>query len=102
MAEVYCLYSSEDGLPRYVGATEWNADKRWKKHLADALDLVSGQLYDWMRDVSRRGNYVGVHTLQSGIIPADLEFYEHYWIGQFTQLFNVRGNDVPTVTATET
>ncbi len=64
-------------------------DKRWKKHLADALDLVARSLGDWMRDVARRGDYVGVHVLQTGIIPAELEFYERYWIGQFAGLLNV-------------
>lgn len=102
MGEIYCLYSSEDGIPRYVGMTEWEAEKRWKKHLADALDLVDGRLYDWMREVARRGYYVGYHVLQSGIIPAELDFYERYWMGQFTSLFNVRENATPANEATET
>lgn len=102
MGEIYCLYSSEDGVPRYVGGTEWNADKRWKKHLADALDLVAGQVYDWMRDVARRGHYVGVHVLQTGIIPAELGFYERYWIGQFAGLLNVRANGEPAAASSDT
>jgi hypothetical protein len=102
MGEIYCLYSSEDGTPRYVGSTDYAADKRWKKHLADALDLVSGQLYDWMRDVARRGYYVGMHVLQTGIIPAELEFYERYWIAQFPNLLNERLNPTPAVSSSLT
>ncbi len=86
---------------RYVRGTEWHADKRSKKHLADALDLVAGQLYDWMRDVARRGDYVGVHVLQTGIIPAELEFYERYWIGQFAGLLNVRSNGQPAAASSD-
>ena len=95
MGDIYCLYSSEDGMPRYVGMTEGEADKRWKKHIASALDLANGSLYDWMRSVVRQGNYVGVHVLQSGVIPADLAFYESYWISHFPELFNVRENAAP-------
>jgi hypothetical protein len=102
MGEIYCLYSSEDGVPRYVGGTEWSADKRWKKHLADALDLIPGRLYDWMRDGARRGHYVGVHVLQTGVIPAELDFYERYWIGQFQGLLNIRGNEDAATELTDT
>lgn len=95
MGDIYCLYSSEDGMPRYVGMTEGEADKRWKKHITSALDLAHGNLYDWIRSVVRQGNYVGVHVLQSGVIPADLALFEGYWISQFPELFNVRENAVP-------
>ena len=101
MGEVYCLYSSRDGLPKYVGQTEWEADRRWKKHVTNALDLVPGPLYDWMRDVARGGHYVGCHVLQSAIIPDELRFYERYWINQFPGLFNVYSNEAPVATPSE-
>ncbi len=95
MGDIYCLYSDQDGIPRYVGMTEGFADKRWKKHIASALDLANGELYDWIRGVVRQGNYVGVHVLQSGVVPADLPLFEGYWISQFPGLFNVRENTAP-------
>jgi len=101
VGDIYCLYSSQDGVPRYIGLTEGEADKRWKKHIASALDLTPGQLYDWMRDVVRRNGYVGVHVLQFGVIPADLAFYEGYWISQFPDLFNVRDNVTPAAAPTD-
>jgi hypothetical protein len=82
--------------------TEGDAEKRWKKHITAALDKASGEVYDWIRDVTRRGGYVDFHVLQSGIIPADLKFYEEYWISQFTDLFNVRANDAPPTAASPT
>ncbi|MBV9783704.1 MAG: hypothetical protein JO264_07770 [Acidisphaera sp.] len=81
--------------------TEGDAEKSWKKHIASALDLTSGQLYDWIRDVVRHNEYVGVHVLQSDIIPADLAFYERYWISQFPDLFNLSGNDTPASMPTD-
>jgi hypothetical protein len=36
-----------------------------------------------------------VHTLQQGISPADLDFFEKYWIEQFSNLVNVVGNNKP-------
>jgi len=95
MGEIYCLYSTEDGVPRYVGGTEGIADKRWKKHVADALDLVSGQLYDWMRNVNRDGYYVDFHVLQTRVISTEIEFYELYWKSQFTGLLNDRLDGEP-------
>jgi hypothetical protein len=43
---------------------------------------------------------VEAHVLQSSVIPADLEFYEKYWIAQFPGLLNLR--DLPTLLAQPT
>ena len=89
---IYCLYSTEDGEPRYVGRAADRVSYRFKQHVAAALDKEPGPLYDWMRDVYRRDHDVGVFTLQERIIPKDLEMFELYWIGQFSNLLNVVGN----------
>ena len=88
---VYCLYSTEDGEPRYVGQTNDKVSYRFKQHIVAALDHTPGQLYDWMRDVWRRDFDVSVYTLQEFIIPKDLDMFEQYWIGQFANLLNVFG-----------
>lgn len=95
MGEVYCLYSSEDGIPKYIGMTEWNSEKRWKKHISDALEKQPGRLYDWMRSVVRNNEYVSYRVLQTDITPSELNFYEKYWISQFKDLLNVRDNEKP-------
>ena len=92
MGEIYCLYSTSDGRPRYIGQTEFTADKRFKKHVTSALELADGKLYEWMRHAWRKGHDVDFHVLQTDIIPADLPFYERYWMSQFPELFNVREN----------
>jgi hypothetical protein len=65
---------------------------RFKQHVTAALEKEPGALYDWMRDVWRGDYDVGVYTLQEGIIPADLDLFEQYWIDQFADLLNVVGN----------
>jgi hypothetical protein len=102
MGEIYCLYSSDDGVPQYVGATEGSADKSWKRHITEALDLAPGSLYDWMRETAQGGNYVGVHVLQSSVDAADLNFYESYWVSQFPGLFNTPGIRKPSSALTDT
>lgn len=91
-AYIYCLYSSEDGLPRYVGRTDQKVSYRFKQHITTALEKESGALYDWIRNVWRQGYDVGFFTLQEGIVPKDLPMFEQYWIDQFADLLNVTGN----------
>lgn len=89
---IYCLYSTEDGWPRYVGRASDKVSYRFKQHVTAALDKEPGALYDWIRDVWRRGFDVSVHTLQEAVIPKDLDMFERYWIDQFADLLNVAGN----------
>lgn len=91
-AYVYCLYSTEDGVPRYVGRADDRVSYRFKQHVTAALEKEPGPLYDWMRDVWRSDFDVGVFTLQEGIIPKDHAMFEQYWIDQFADLLNIAGN----------
>jgi hypothetical protein len=92
MGEIYCLYSTSDGRPRYIGQTEWSGEKRFKKHVTLALEGADGELYDWMRRAWRSGGDIHFHVLQSDIIPADLLFYERYWMTHFPKLLNIKDN----------
>lgn len=89
---VYCLYSTEDGRPRYVGKASDKVSYRFRKHVADALDMAPGPVNDWIRDVWRRSHDVVFYTIQERIIPDDLNMFEQYWIDQFADLVNVVGN----------
>ena len=91
-AYVYCLYSTQDGVPRYVGRADDRVSYRFKQHVTAALEKEPGLLYDWMREVYRSEFDVGVFTLQEGIIPKDRAMFEQYWIDQFADLVNVAGN----------
>lgn len=89
MSVVYCLYSSQDGLPRYVGRTEEVPERRLKRHIARALEEDDrSPLYNWMRDVFRGGHLVETHVLQHEIAPKELEMFEKYWMQQFPNLVN--------------
>jgi hypothetical protein len=85
---VYCLFSTEDGHPRYVGQTGDSVDRRLKQHVVAALDKKPGALCDWMRDVWRRGYEIEVYTLQKDIMPKDVLNFEKYWTAQFNGLLN--------------
>lgn len=89
---VYCLYSTEDGRPRYVGKASDKVSYRFRKHVADALDMAPGPVNDWIRDVWRRAHDVAFYTIQERIIPNDLNMFEQYWIDQFADLVNVVGH----------
>ena len=89
---VYCMYSTEDGVPRYVGRANDKVSYRFKQHVTAALEKEPGALYQWIRDVWRRGFDVAAYPLQEGIIPKDVDMFEQYWIDQFTDLLNVTGN----------
>lgn len=85
---VYCMYSTQDGVPRYVAAVEDKVSHRFKEHVVAALEKEAGQLYDWMRETWRQDYDVSVYMLQEGIAAADLPMFENYWIAQFDGLLN--------------
>lgn len=89
---IYCLYSTQDGVPRYVGKVSDKVSYRFKEHVTAALEQAPGALYDWMRDVWRSEFDVAVYTLQEGIVPKDHAMFEQYWIDQFADLLNVTSN----------
>lgn len=89
---VYCLYSTADGIPRYVGKASDKVSYRFRKHVAAALDMEEGPLYDWIRDLWKQDHDVAAYTIQEAIMPRDLDMYEQYWIDQFADLLNIRGN----------
>jgi hypothetical protein len=102
MGLIYCLFSTEDGQPRYIGQTRSEANRRRKQHLAAALDKdEKGPVCDWIRDVLRREQSIGVRVIQEDINPKDLEMFERYWIEQFPRLLNNGAPErrKPTVTA---
>lgn len=92
---MYCLYSTEDGTPKYVGQADQNVAVGFDRHVADALDRKSGEVNDWIRAVWARGHEVEAYTIQEGIDPKDLGMFEQYWIDQFAYLLNFRGDKAP-------
>jgi hypothetical protein len=75
-----------------VGRASDKVSYRFHQHVAAALEKEPGALYDWIRDLWRRGFDVGVHTLQESIIPKDMDMFERYWMDQFADLLNVTGH----------
>jgi hypothetical protein len=95
MSFIYCLYSTQDGVPRYIGKTEGEPERRLNQHLARALEEDDrSSLYNWIRDVLRAGFLVEIHVLQRDVAPKELSLFEHYWMQQFHDLVN-SSNGVP-------
>lgn len=89
MGEIYCLFSTIDGVPRYIGQTRGDSVRRFKQHLAAAIDKDErGAVCDWIRDVLRTKHTIGFRTIQEDIAPKDLDMFEGYWIEQFPNLLN--------------
>jgi hypothetical protein len=86
---VYCLYSTEDGEPRYVGIATDKVSYQFKRLITASLEKEPGELYEWIRNAWRDGHDVCFHILQDGIIAKDLDLFERYWVAQFTNLLNV-------------
>lgn len=89
MGAIFGLYSTRDGLVRYVGQTEYTARKSLDHIVTKALDREPGALFDWLRDEWRGDYEVRAHLLQDDVVPADLEMFERYWTEQFSDLLNV-------------
>jgi len=89
MSLVYCMYSTQDGIPRYVEKIQGDSERRLKQHLARALEQDDrSPLYNWIRDVIRAGYLIDIHVLQREITPKELDLFENYWIKQFPNLLN--------------
>ncbi|HYG29545.1 MAG TPA: GIY-YIG nuclease family protein [Allosphingosinicella sp.] len=99
MGCIYCLFASDEGEPRYVGKTTRQPERRWKEHVARALDKEEqGQLCDWMRDILRRGALIQFWVLQEDVAPVDLDTFEAYWTRQFGNLLNDCSNGLDRAT----
>jgi hypothetical protein len=94
-AFVYCLYSSEDGHPRYVDCVDGRVGFRYKQHITAALDQEAGVLNEWIRDTWRRDFDIGFFTLQEGVQPDDQEMFKRYWTNQFVNLLDASAGSAP-------
>lgn len=64
MAEIYALFSSRDGIVRYVGQTGGSRDVRFKEHKRDAERWTVPPLCKWFRHEWRCGFLIECVLLQ--------------------------------------
>lgn len=101
MGLIYCLYSTGDGLPRYVGQTRDTASRTHQQHLAAALEKnQKGAVNDWIRNVLRRDQAVGMRVVQDDVDPKYLNVFQQYWSSQFANLLNAGAGSRRKATAT--
>jgi hypothetical protein len=95
---IYCLFSTTDGRPRYIGQTCEAPPVRQARHLRDAERRPYTRLHRWIHSVVAAGFQVRIYELQSHVQPRDLDLFVRYWMAQFRGLLNV-GVGMPGVTA---
>ncbi len=88
MSFIYCLFSTENGVPRYVGQTCAAVGDRLNQHLRAASHRPQTRLHRWIRTSQRRGFEIRAHLLQMAVHPAEMNLSEHYWRQQFAGLLN--------------
>jgi hypothetical protein len=88
MSCIYCLFSTADGIPRYIGQSTKPASVRYAQHLRDAIRQPTTALHRWINAVVARGFQVRVHVLQTNVRPGELDLFERYWMSQFSSLLN--------------
>ena len=98
MTCIYCLFSTADGRPRYIGQTTKTAPIRHGQHMRDARRRPGAPLHRWIRRVQAAGFQVRIHVLQTAVQPKDLNLFERYWMAQFRGLLN-SGAGTPVVAA---
>ena len=90
MGSIYCLYSTRDGAPRYVGKTlRWPETERLREHHVSA-ERGKLSLHLWIRGEWLAGHDVKMHTIRFGIPPEDMNLSEKIWMGKFSNLQNER------------
>lgn len=86
---IYGLYSSDDGVIRYVGKTKYVLSKRLREHINGAL-LRGCKTYkdNWIRDVYKNGNEVEIKLIEE-CDDSIWEEREKYWIKNIPSLTNL-------------
>jgi hypothetical protein len=97
VTSIYCLFSTADGRPRYIGQTTKAPPVRHAQHLRDAQRGPGTLLHRWIRRVQAAGFQVHIHVLQTDVQPKDLNIFERYWMAQFRGLLNA-GPGTPVIT----
>lgn len=78
---VYGLYSTEDGVIRYIGQTTWRIEARRNLHLAEASRPPgTSHCHRWIRKVLRSGYKIGVVLLEA---DCQWDEGEQRWIAEY-------------------
>lgn len=88
MAEIYGIFSTRDGLVRYVGQTIGDCQSRFDQHLREARYPLTA-LHRWFHVEWRKG-----FPVRCGLLTSCDDTLRHRleteWIGKFPSLFNER------------
>lgn len=99
MGSIYCLFSTEDDVPRYVGQEQSGGDRFWQ-HVRDAKKGDRLPVHRWMRSVYFKGYDVETFIFErapfqpiSGMTDKQvLNLRERVLIYQLPSLMNIKNN----------
>ena len=86
---IYGLYSTEDGVIKYVGKTKYMLSKRLREHINGAL-LRGCKTYkdNWIRNVYSNGFKVDIRLIEE-CGDSIWDEREKYWIKEYSGLTNL-------------
>jgi hypothetical protein len=88
MGEIYALFSTRNGMVRYVGKTTGTIARRFRQHAYDC-ESIDTWVLGWLHQESKRGYPVEYVRLAS-CPDAECEVIETEWMNKFPNLLNVR------------
>lgn len=92
MGSIYCLFSTKDAVPRYIGKASDLVYERYLDHRRKAQDGKSRRVYPWMRRAWLTGFEIDYLVIATEIPPGNLNYQEGLWIRKIPNLLNERGN----------
>lgn len=89
MAEIYALFSAQDGKVRYVGKTIRSRSDRFEQHKRVAIGRFITRVYEWIHNEWKHG-YPVEYALLEECSDESCRQIEKTWINKFPDLLNER------------
>lgn len=92
MGHIYCLFSTRDGSPRYVGQCRGPLGEPFSRHKTYARSDPYTRVSAWIRAEWLAGYDVKIHDLERDVDGSSWirTQRENFWMGQFPDLLNER------------
>jgi hypothetical protein len=88
MSIIYCLFSTLDGVPHYVGKT--TGASRLRQHESSARCGSLQPVHEWMRDEWCGGFEIHEEVIEYNVSEDRAHRIETSWMNQFPDLYNER------------
>lgn len=95
MITIYGLFSTKDGVVRYIGQCKCTPKERLKAHLRDSIKMNKSHKCNWIRKVLADGCQIGFTVLKENAVwnEDEIAFIKHYKNQGFDLVNNTIGGD---------